>query len=399
MPNNPPFASARPRLPVTVLNGFAGAGKTSVLNHLLRHRAAQPTAVIVSDGGRDEGPAGAATVARTEEKVIRLAVGSGCHALRADLLLEAGRLVREERFGYLLIENPGRAELAPVARTFLLGHAAAGLDLPRRTRLDTLATVVDAGCFWRDFHAPAAAPPADPPGPWEEPQETAPRCAAEVLAEQVENANVLVLNKTDQARPEELNRLRALLAHLNPRARLVEATFGQVNPADLLDTGLCDCAAAPAAPAAPAAAAHGISTWRFRDERPFHPARLWEFVREGWPAAVLRSQGLFWLAARPEEVLRWDQAGPSRRAATAGTWWAAVPVAERGRDPAFRRDEPALRARWHPQFQDRVNTLRFIGQDLDQARLRADLAGCLCTPLEIGRWRRGSLFDDPWPRD
>lgn len=390
--NSLPPSAAR-RLPITVINGFAGAGKTSVLNHLLRHRAGQRTAVIVSDHSPAAVDA-AGFLSRTEEKVVRLATDSGSHAFRADLLLEAGRLARQNCFDYLLIENPGPAELAHVARTFSLGRAAYGLDLPQRTRLDTLATVVDASRFLHDFHSALAAPAASP-----EPDATPRRAAADVLTEQVESANVIVLNKADLASGSELDALRALMRLLNPVAQVVTAEFGQVNPAELLYTGRFDATSPSSAPlvTSPEADAHGLGTLHFRDERPFHPGRLWQYVRDEWPAGVLRSKGLFWLASRPDFVLSWDQAGPSRRMAPVGSWWAAAPGRER--DPVFRRDELALLARWHPQFQDRVNTLQLITQHLNPAQLRADLENCLCTPLEVGRWRRGAIFPDPWPHD
>ena len=389
MPTSPTAPAAAPRLPVTVLTGFVGAGKTAVLHHLLRHRAGLNTAVIVSDEGLAETSPIVAGWSRTEEKVVRLATEAGCHELRADLLLEAGRLARDPQFDYLLVESPGRAALGPVANTFARGNPAYGLDLPRRTRLDTLVTVIDAGRFLLDFQTPADLP-AHP-----EAENQTPGTRADVLTEQVEQANVLILNKSDQTSPADLARLRTLLQHLNPDAHLLEATFGQINPAEVLNThrfGQPNTAAGTGAAPSPA---HGISACRFRDERPFHPERLWEFVRQEWPAGVLRSQGLFWLASRPEEVLSWHQAGPSRRAAPVGTWWAAVP--DRDQDPTFRRDELALLARWHTQFQDRVNALHFIGLNLNETQLRTDLEACLCTPLEIGRWRRGAIFPDPWP--
>lgn len=286
------------RLPVTVLSGFAGAGKTAMLHHLLRHRAGRQTAVIVSDQNPSESLAAAGCLSRTEEKVVRLATEAGCHELRADLLLEAGRLARADQFDYLLVENPGRAALGPVANTFARGNPACGLDLPRRTRLDTLVTVVDAGCFLADFLRPPDLP-ADP-----EAEDQMPRARADVLTEQVEQANVVVLNKTDQVSPADLARLRTLLQHLNPDAHLVETIFGQINPAEVLDAGHFG-RAVPAAGtgAAPAPApAHGISACRFRDERPFHPERLWAFVRPV-PAAlnsrlIFLRQGLVRLFSR-----------------------------------------------------------------------------------------------------
>ena len=390
MPATQPASAVRQRLPVIVLTGFTGAGKTTLLHHLLRQRPELRTAVIVSNDsppapGRP--PADGSWCIRTEEKVVQLATENGRYALRADLLQEAGRLARENRFAYLLIENPALADLGPVVRTFQVGSSAYGLDLPRHARLDTVVAVVDARQFFTDWHSPIECPAASGQ------QEPTPWFRADVLVAQVEAANVVVLNKTDQASAGELGRLRALLSQLNSDARLLEASFGQIAPNELLSTGQHSLVPAEMVGALPAA--HGISSCRFREARPFHPERLWQFVRERWPAGLLRSQGLFWLASRPEEVMRWDQAGPSRRAATVGRWWAAVP--DRALNPAYQREELALLARWHPQFQDRLNTLHFIGEQLDETRLRAELESCLCTPLEISRWRRGAIFSDPWP--
>ena len=371
---------ARPRLPVTVLSGFAGAGKTTLLHQLLHHRAGQRLAVITPE---DHAPVGSCHV-RTTEKIIHLATEADSYALRADLLLEAGQLARAGHLDGLLVENPGLAALQPVVRTFALGNPAYGLDLPQRTRLASLVTVVDATRFLPDFLAPPDLPAAAS-GP------TTPlRARAEVLAEQVEHANVLVLNQADQLAAAERHRLRALLHQLSPTACLVETRRGEVPATAQLATILAY--PGPAHQAPPAA---GISTQEFRDERPFHPARLWYFLHGRGAAGLLRSQGLCWLASRSEDVLSWQQAGPAGQLAPVGTWWAAVP--DRDRDPGFRRAAPVLRARWHPQFQDRVNTLRFIGLDLNPARFCAELTACLCTPLEISRWRRGATFSDPWP--
>lgn len=385
--------AARCPLPVTVLSGFTGAGKTALLDQLLHHRRGQRLAVI-APANHAPGcplPAGSCRV-HTAEKLVHLATEAGSYALRADLLLEAGQLARAGQFDGLLVENPGLAALQPVVRTFALGNPAYGLDLPQRTRLDSLVTVVDATRFLPDFRAPPDLPAATSGHPAPAPL----RARAEVLAEQVEHANVLVLNQADQLAAAGCHRLRALLRHLNPTACLVETRRGEVPTADLLATVLAYPGVAGPAHQVPPAAG-GISAQEFRDERPFHPARLWYFLHGGGAAGLLRAQGLCWLASRPEDVLSWQQAGPACRLAPAGTWWAAVP--DRHQDPGFRRDAAALRARWHPQFQDRVNTLRFIGLDLDPARFRADLTACLCTPLEISRWRRGATFSDPWPQN
>lgn len=379
-------------LPVTVLSGLPGAGKTTLLAQLLHRQAGQRMAVISSEAVAPVAapPTGSAELhLHTREKVIYLATEDSRVALRADLLPEAGRLARAQLADALLIENPGWAPLQPVVNTFSLSRPAWGLDLPERTQLHGLVTVVDASRFWLDLHSTD-----DLPTPNEEAAETEaaapphpPRARANVLLEQIEFANVLVVSKKELATPEAVSQLRTLLRHFNPQARLVETSLGQLPPAELLG------AASPSPVAVPAA--HGISSWQFNDERPFHPERLWHLVHERWPAALLRSKGLFWLASRPEEVLSWHQTGPTHQAEAVGTWWAAVP--NRHLDPGYQRDARALRARWHPQFQDRLNTLSFTGLNLDEARWRADLTACLCTPLEISRWRRGAIFPDPWP--
>jgi G3E family GTPase len=386
-------APAPSHLPVAVISGAPGAGKTTVLNHLL----SQPTlraAVLVSTGAGasptkavPHGP-GLASLQYTEEKVIRLALGSNCQQIRGDVLLAAGFLVRDAAwYDCLLLENASQAAVAPVARTFApsLHYPAYGLTLSRHARLASLVTVIDASRFVADLQVSAGAALAATVAGSDS-------MAADVLVEQVEQATVLLLTKSDLVAPEALAWLQRLLRQLNPTAQLLTATHGVVAATDLLPpTG-------PAGVAPPVAAdlRPDNGAFLFRDERPFHPERLWQFVRKAWPVAVLRSQGLFWLASRPEDVLSWSQAEPSRRMAPVGTWWAAVP--DRDRDPAYQLDAPALRARWHPHFQDRLTTLRFSGPDLDAAQLRASLEACLCTPLEISRWRRGHLFADPWPR-
>lgn len=382
-------------LPVAVISGAPSAGKTTLLNHLLSQQPTLRAAVLVSTGAGSASPTGAApqgpglaSLRHTEEKVIRLALGHDCQQVRGDVLLAAGPLVRDAaRYGCLLIENASQAAVAPVARTFApsLNYPAYGLTLSSHARLASLVTVVYASCFVADLRASAGAALAATAAGSD-------FMAADVLVEQVEQATVLLLNKSDLVAPEVLAWLLRLLRQLNPTAQLLTATHGAVAATDILPP------AGPAGVTLPVAAdlRPDNGAFLFRDERPFHPERLWEFVREAWPDAVLRSQGLFWLASRPEDVLSWSQAGPSRRMAPVGTWWAAVP--DRDRDPAYQRDAPALRARWHPHFQDRLTTLRFSGPDLDADQLRASLEACLCTSLEVSRWRRGHLFADPWPR-
>jgi G3E family GTPase len=367
-------------LAVVVVSGAVGVGKTSLLNCLLAQQPTLRAAVVVCDAGPasalPHGP-GLASITHVQEKPMRLALGNECLRVRSDLLVEASRLAGSAAYDCLLIENSSHAEAAPAAHTFAasLHQPAYGLHLAAQARLTALVTVVDASQLLADLWTADLL-------------STTPDLAvADVLIEQIEQAQVLLINKIDLVSPVALADLCQLLRQLNPTAQLLTTTHGQV-AAELL-LGATHPVAGAVAPD-PAA-------YCFHDERPFHPERLWQFVHESWPREVVRSRGTFWLASRPDEVLSWSQAGLSQRMAPVGTWWAAVP--DRRRDPAYRREEAALLARWHPVFQDRCTELFFSGIALDAAQLHASLNACLCTPLEISRWRRGHSFADPWPRN
>lgn len=401
MPSPAP-ADRDPRLPVTVLSGFLGAGKTSLLTHLLHNRAGLKVAVIVNDVSAvnvDEALVrGEVQLDRVDEQLVEMSNGCICCTLREDLLIEVAELARQGRFDALLIESTGISEPLPIAVTFAFEQVD-GSSLGQLARIDTMVSVVDASTFLDEVQVEDLLVDRD--------LEAAPdddRALSNLLVDQVEFADVLVLNKVDLAGPERTAEVEAALRVLNPAAEVVRATFGRVDPAAVLGTGRFDLDAAAQLPGwvrelegfddpVPETEEYGIATTVYRARRPFHPGRLADAV-DGLDG-ILRSKGAVWLATRPRVCGTWSQAGPWLRLEPAGWWLADTARSDWDLDD----EEEAARLRvWDEAVGDRRQELVFIGQDLDAAAVHAALDKALLDDVEMALGQEGwSQLDDPLP--
>ena len=394
------------KLPVTVLSGFLGAGKTSLLNHILHNKEDLKVAVIVNDMSEINVDAelikNEKTLSRTEEKLVEMSNGCICCTLREDLMVEVERLAKEDRFDYLLIESSGISEPIPVAQTFSFVDEDNGIDLSRFSYVDTMVTVVDAFNFFKDFGSPETLMDRELTD-----IEDDFRTIVNLLTDQIEFANVIILNKTDLVEKEHLGILRAAIKKLNQSAKIIESTYGKVSPKEILNTGVFNFEEAEQSAGwmeelekdehTPETEEYGISSFVYRNKKPFDPERFWDYVEKKFPKTVIRSKGLFWISSRPDQALVWGQAGGSLKADGAGVWWSSMLFKDRIRHLSFIQNQEQIESEWDKEFGDRKNELVFIGQGMDETLIRKDLDYCLATDEELSsnKWKRG--YQDKWP--
>ena len=376
------------RLPVTVLSGFLGAGKTTVLSHILNNRQGKRVAVIVNDMSDINIDAAMVkndvSLSHSEEKLVEMSNGCICCTLREDLLLEVNKLAKDGRFDYLVIESTGISEPLPVAETFTFADEE-GVSLSDVAILDTMVTVVDAVNFLKDYEdAKYLQDSGESLGEDDE------RCVADLLADQVEFADVLLVSKTDLVEPSEVERLIAILKSLNTHAQVIPISHGQVPVDEVLSTGLFDFERAQEAPGwlkemrgehVPETEEYGISSFSYVARRPFHPEKFHQFVHgtEQY-GKLIRSKGYFWLATRPEFAGQWSQAGGIARYGFAGMFWKAVPEHNW---PTDEESMATIKMQWEEPFGDMRQELVFIGQGLDQQAVLNALDDCLLSEDEL----------------
>ncbi|TMO76819.1 4-hydroxytetrahydrobiopterin dehydratase [Pseudoalteromonas sp. S3776] len=391
------------KLPVTVLSGFLGAGKTTVLSHILNSRQGKKVAVIVND--MSDINIDAATIkndislSHSDEKLVEMSNGCICCTLREDLLLEVSKLAKEGRFDHLVIESTGISEPLPIAETFTFADEN-GVSLGDIATLDTMVTVVDAVNFLTDYEQAN-----DLQDTGESLGEEDERSVTDLLIDQVEFADVILISKTDLVTKAQLNKLTAILNTLNTQAEIIPISAGKVDINKVINTGLFDFERAKQAPGwlkemrgehISETEEYGISSFNYIAHRPFDPEKFYKFLHGTEQfGKLIRSKGYFWLATRPLFCGQWNQAGGIAHYGFAGMFYKAIPKKDWPTDPELLAD---INSKWVEPFGDMRQELVFIGQSLNKQAMIKALDDCLLPKDAVLKgkdfWR---TYSDPFP--
>ncbi len=390
------------KLPVTVLSGFLGAGKTTVLTHILNNRQGKKVAVIVNDMSEINIDSSMikneVELSHKEEKLVEMSNGCICCTLREDLLLEVNKLAKEGRFDYLVIESTGISEPLPVAETFTFTDED-GVSLSDVSKLDTMVTIIDAVNFMKDYDEAKYLKDAG-----ESLGEEDERSVADLLVEQVEFADVLLISKTDLVAKSDIDKLIAIIKTLNTHARIIPIAKGEIDINKILNTGLFDFDKAAQAPGwlkemrgehIPETEEYGISSFVYKARKPFYPQKFFNFLhRKNLSGKLIRSKGYFWLATRPQFAGSWSQAGGIARYGFAGMFWKAVP---KERWPKDQDSLDFIQKSWEEPFGDMRQELVFIGQGLDKEQVTKALDACLLSDDDLLQGKKHwATFQDPF---
>ena len=385
------------KLPVTVLSGFLGAGKTTVLTHILNNREGKKVAVIVNDMSEiniDQSMVqNDVSLNHKEEKLVEMSNGCICCTLREDLLVEVTELAKARKFDYLLIESTGISEPLPVAETFTFADED-GVSLSDVSTLDTMVTIVDAVNFLKDFNeAKYLQEVGESLGDEDQ------RSVADLLVDQVEFADIILISKTDLVKQGDIDKLKAVIRNLNTHAQIIPISNGEISGQEILSTGLFDFERAQQAPGwlkelrgehVPETEEYGISSFVYKARRPFYPKKFHDFLHsKDLSGKLIRSKGYFWLATRPQFAGTWNQAGGMAHHGFAGMFWKAIPE---NRWPKDKESLDYIKEKWVEPFGDMRQELVFIGQGLDQKHITQLLDNCLLSDADL------SLGKDHWAK-
>ena len=387
------------RLPVAFISGFLGAGKSTLVERILNNARGRRIAAIVNDlddFSADARLLGGGARLRHHDNIIELRNGCICCSLRGELRERVSRMVMNDHFDYVLVEASGISEPLPVVAGFL-GEEEVASQIDEAVRVDAMITVVDALNFPLDYEKSDALSQRRIALDLEDD-----RSVSDVLAEQVEFANVIVINKVDLVSEQELRRLEAILHQLNPKARLARATHGVVPMDLLLDTHAFEFEKASQASGwqraiigkkTPPTREFDLQSFVYRARRPFHPGRLWDVLQEQMPG-VIRAKGFFWLASRHNHAGVWSQAGHAFRDDLAGRWWASLPRDEWPQEPVAQEEIHRLQ---EEPYGDRRQELAFIGAGMDPGSIEQRLNQCLLDDVEMRLGQQGwERFADPF---